>query len=92
MQIAKEGEKHPTPPPVTWPTSPARSFQTASVPSTGFPQPSQQHIVSFSPPPAPAQPVAPAAPSIPPPPRTFTQPSTPIVKEYGTDPYRERPE
>lgn len=76
--------------PHPWQTSPASSFQTASVPYTSTPHASQP-AVQAAPveqvqlPPTPDLPntyVPPAAPPIP-------QQSTPLTKEYSVDPYRE---
>lgn len=73
--------------PHPWQTSPASSFQTASVPYTSTPYASQ-----------PAAQAAPVEhiqiPSIPELPKNYTPPatpqqSTPLTKEYSVDPYRE---
>lgn len=58
--------------------SPARSFQTASVPITRMPEPSAPVMT-----PGPSS--APTTPPIPQP----SPPPVPIAKEYGADPYRE---
>lgn len=88
------------------PTSPARSFQTSSVPNTTA---SVQHLPGSMPstpvpaaePPAPTAPQPPVstwqppvAPIAPRPVEPTTAPVTPnpIIKEYGTDPYREIPQ
>lgn len=115
MEAMKEESKHPhqafpapkapVAPPAWQPASPARTFQTSSVPNTASaPQP-----MPFTPPPAPIAPapVPPPAPPVPlrpfsmptPPPNLPGQPANthpltapPIVKEYSVDPYRETPE
>lgn len=89
------GTMPPTPHP--WQTSPARSFQTASVPYTSVPYVSQP-IESKSAPQqtyptsgiTPPQPVQPAPGYIPPAPRPPAQaPTNPLSREYAVDPYRE---
>jgi hypothetical protein len=108
-------------PPASWQPTPALSFQTASIPNTGFTYgptaaspvvpttptapiplpPSHPPIMRPPMPPgfpsreiplAPAPPpIAPAAfPQVPPAPYASTP--SPIVKEYGVDPYREMPQ
>lgn len=98
MQLAKEGG-HPEP---TWkPSSPARSFQTSSVPNTAtqFGPPVPKIPVAPVPvihPPLPASsaPVPPNLPGQMPAPAAPSMPHStpPILKEYGVDPYRETPE
>lgn len=87
--------------PHPWQTTPASSFQTASIPYTSVPTPSRP----VEPIPHPYAPVAPAMPpapaprpepmslpgTLPPAPVPAAQPAPrgPIVKEYSADPYRE---
>lgn len=88
------------------PQSPARSFQTSSVPSTTA---SVQHLPGSMPAtPVPAAPIPAPQPSVTPEPQqavpTWQPPvprpiepaapvnQNPIIKEYGTDPYREIPQ
>ena len=83
-------------PPTSSLASPARSFQTASVPVTSsapMPQP-QEHLAPPSqtapvppPPPAYREPVVTAPVRLTPVDRSH--PDAPITKEYGSDPYRE---
>lgn len=97
----------PVPPPA-WHSSPAASFQTASIPNTG--QHAVDRGVHVSPPPLPnyfqpqmeshipLQPYVPASapvatPAQQPLARAYERPQpTPLTKEYGSDPYRELPQ
>lgn len=115
MQVMKEEKEHPhTPapapapmpvaPPAWQPPSPARSFQTSSVPNTATPftpsvpvePPAPQATPIYSEPVV-ARPVPPAPVNLPGQPAPFVPPpaaasfNPPIIKEYGVDPYREMP-
>ncbi|HEV7121451.1 MAG TPA: hypothetical protein VGN56_01335 [Candidatus Paceibacterota bacterium] len=119
MEALKEESKHPHAPqqafpahqvpvaPSAWqPASPARTFQTSSVPNTApvtpAPQPFSPSTAPFAlsvPVSAPMPPAARPAPAVPVPPNLPGQPAgthpadvPPIVKEYSVDPYREVPE
>lgn len=81
------GSMPPTPHP--WQTSPARSFQTASVPYTSVPYVSQPVRTEPVRQPAQSQPVQPPAGYIPPQPPPAPVLPNQMSRDYAIDPYRE---